>query len=91
MTQPTSGDFTKTAGWLDWYAGPSKPRFQLPPGSVDALAWPMGDADASDPRIMMITPTSPSRTAPIIYSIRRFASRKNMIASTAAQINPVRA
>ena len=29
-------EFTKTPGWLDWYAGPSKPRFQLPPGSVDA-------------------------------------------------------
>ena len=29
-------DFVKTAGWLDWYAGPSKPRFQLPAGSVDA-------------------------------------------------------
>ena len=28
--------FTKTPGWLDWYAGPSKPRFRLPPGSVDA-------------------------------------------------------
>ena len=28
--------FEKTPGWLDWYAGPSKPRFQLPPGSVDA-------------------------------------------------------
>ncbi len=28
--------FTKTPGWLDWYASPSKPRFQLPPGSVDA-------------------------------------------------------
>jgi 2-pyrone-4,6-dicarboxylate lactonase len=26
----------KTPGWLDWYAGPSKPRFRLPPGSVDA-------------------------------------------------------
>jgi 2-pyrone-4,6-dicarboxylate lactonase len=26
----------KTAGWLDWYAGPAKPRFQLPTGSVDA-------------------------------------------------------
>ena len=36
MTKPTSGDFTKTAGWLDWYEGPSHPRFQLPPGSVDA-------------------------------------------------------
>lgn len=28
--------FTKTPGWLDWYANPSKPRFQVPPGSVDA-------------------------------------------------------
>jgi 2-pyrone-4,6-dicarboxylate lactonase len=32
MTQ----EFTKTPGWLDWYAGPSKPRFQLPAGAVDA-------------------------------------------------------
>jgi 2-pyrone-4,6-dicarboxylate lactonase len=28
--------FEKTPGWLDWTAGPSKPRFQLPEGSVDA-------------------------------------------------------
>ena len=21
-------EFTKTPGWLDWYTGPSKPRFQ---------------------------------------------------------------
>ena len=28
--------FEKTPGWLDWYCGPSKPRFKLPPGSVDA-------------------------------------------------------
>jgi 2-pyrone-4,6-dicarboxylate lactonase len=26
----------KTPGWLDWYADPSKPRFPLPPGTVDA-------------------------------------------------------
>ncbi|MEA5363533.1 amidohydrolase family protein [Amycolatopsis sp., V23-08] len=26
----------KTPGWLDWYANPSKPRFRLPPGTVDA-------------------------------------------------------
>jgi 2-pyrone-4,6-dicarboxylate lactonase len=26
----------KTPGWLDWYAGPSTPRFRLPPGTVDA-------------------------------------------------------
>jgi 2-pyrone-4,6-dicarboxylate lactonase len=29
-------EFTKTPGWLDWFSGPSKPRFQLPAGSVDA-------------------------------------------------------
>jgi 2-pyrone-4,6-dicarboxylate lactonase len=29
-------DFIKTPGWLDWYANPSKPRFKLPPGAVDA-------------------------------------------------------
>lgn len=28
--------FTKTPGWLDWYRDPSKPRFQLPAGAVDA-------------------------------------------------------
>ena len=28
--------FEKTPGWLDWYVGPSSPRFKLPPGSVDA-------------------------------------------------------
>ncbi|KAH8203632.1 hypothetical protein TruAng_002162 [Truncatella angustata] len=34
--KPTSGGFTKTADWLDWYAGPSKPTFKLPPGAVDS-------------------------------------------------------
>ena len=29
-------NFDKTPGWLDWYAGPSTPRFQVPAGSVDA-------------------------------------------------------
>lgn len=28
--------FEKTPGWLDWFAGPSKPKFQLPAGSVDS-------------------------------------------------------
>ena len=28
--------FEKTPGWLDWYSGPSKPRFKLPAGAVDA-------------------------------------------------------
>jgi 2-pyrone-4,6-dicarboxylate lactonase len=29
-------DFEKTPGWLDWYSDPSKPRFKLPEGAVDA-------------------------------------------------------
>ncbi len=29
-------EFQKTPGWLDWYAGPAKPAFKLPAGSVDA-------------------------------------------------------
>jgi len=28
--------FVKTPGWLDYYAGPSRPRFRLPPNAVDA-------------------------------------------------------
>lgn len=36
MTKPTTGGFTKTPGWLDWYDGPSQPRFALPAGAVDA-------------------------------------------------------
>jgi 2-pyrone-4,6-dicarboxylate lactonase len=28
--------FEKTPGWLDWYTGPSTPRFKLPAGAVDA-------------------------------------------------------
>ena len=28
--------FEKTPGWLDWYAQPSKPRFKVPEGAVDA-------------------------------------------------------
>jgi 2-pyrone-4,6-dicarboxylate lactonase len=33
---PSKTSFTKSPGWLDWYAGPTKPKFKLPPGSVDA-------------------------------------------------------
>jgi 2-pyrone-4,6-dicarboxylate lactonase len=34
--KPVSGPFEKTKGWLDWYDGPSKPRFVVPAGAVDA-------------------------------------------------------
>ncbi len=29
-------EFQKTPGWMDWYTGPSKPKFKLPAGAVDA-------------------------------------------------------
>ncbi|HQR10515.1 MAG TPA: amidohydrolase family protein [Casimicrobiaceae bacterium] len=36
MGKTTTGPFEKTVGWLDWYDGPTKPFYRLPPGSVDA-------------------------------------------------------
>ena len=29
-------EYQKTPGWLDWYSGPSQPKFKLPAGAVDA-------------------------------------------------------
>jgi 2-pyrone-4,6-dicarboxylate lactonase len=37
--------FQKTPGWLDWYAKPSKPRFQVPVGAVDAHCHVFGPGD----------------------------------------------
>jgi 2-pyrone-4,6-dicarboxylate lactonase len=37
--------FAKTPGWLDWYAGPSQPRFKLPAGAVDAHCHVFGPGD----------------------------------------------
>ena len=37
--------FDKTPGWMDWYAGPSSPRFKVPVGSVDAHCHVFGPGD----------------------------------------------
>ncbi len=46
MHKPTTGDFQKTHGWLDWYDGPSRPNFKVPSGSVDAHCHVFGPGDA---------------------------------------------
>ena len=37
-------EFQKTPGWLDWYAGPSKPRFKVPAGASTRIATCSGRA-----------------------------------------------
>jgi CubicO group peptidase (beta-lactamase class C family) len=54
---PVTGCTSMPIGWTnDGRRLPAEQLERAQPGSADAQAWPMGDADASDPRIMMITP-----------------------------------
>lgn len=54
---PVTGCTSMPIGWTnDGRRLPAESLERAMPGSTDALAWPMGDANASDPRIMMITP-----------------------------------
>jgi 2-pyrone-4,6-dicarboxylate lactonase len=39
-----ASEFVKTPGWLDWHAEPSRPRFVLPSGAVDAHCHVFGPA-----------------------------------------------
>src|ERR1700751_3455157 len=41
----TTAPFHKTPGWLDWYENPSKPRFKVPAGAVDAHCHVFGPED----------------------------------------------
>lgn len=36
MPAQTTEHFVKSPGWLDWYPNPTRPRFAVPPGAVDA-------------------------------------------------------
>ncbi|WP_373487652.1 serine hydrolase domain-containing protein [Blastomonas sp.] len=57
LHNPNTGCTAMPIGWRDDGFGEGTPPFvRLAAGALDERAWPIGDANASDPRIMMITP-----------------------------------
>jgi 2-pyrone-4,6-dicarboxylate lactonase len=62
-------NFEKTPGWLDWYPGPTQPRFQVPVGSVDAHCHVFGPgADFPSAPERKYTPCDASKTQ--LYALR---------------------
>lgn len=54
---PVTGCTSMPIGWTsDGSRLPAEQLDRAAPGSADAQDWPTGDANASDPRVMMITP-----------------------------------
>ncbi|GGB63159.1 serine hydrolase domain-containing protein [Blastomonas aquatica] len=54
---PVTGCTSMPIGWTnDGRRLPAESLERAQPGSADDKAWPLGDTNASDPRIMMITP-----------------------------------
>lgn len=54
---PVTGCTSMPIGWTnDGRRLPAEILERAQPGSADAQNWPLGDANASDPRVMMITP-----------------------------------
>jgi 2-pyrone-4,6-dicarboxylate lactonase len=71
--------FDKTPGWLDWYSGPSKPRFRVPEGAVDAHCHVFGPgAEFPFARERKYTPCDASKQQ--LYALRdRLGFARNVV------------
>jgi 2-pyrone-4,6-dicarboxylate lactonase len=75
----TTGNFTKTADWMDWYTGPSRPRFRVPAGAVDAHCHVFGPgAEFPFAPERKYTPCDASKTE--LYALReRLGFARNVV------------